>query len=420
MASFGDGAVRTAPTPAAQTPGAAAGRGRPVRIAARPDAPGGGPQSSAPVPPATYPAGLDATLESFLVTIVRLAGARAGAVRAQTPGGDRLRLVASWGLPAEVVEREALIDPCGVCGEAMRDDLVHVAAAGERCGLLAVDPLADAPGTGRGTVAVPLEYKGRTVGVFTLFFDEVNSLRAEVIHLLRPIGQLLGLTLENAKLEQDKLEASLARQRQSMAAEIHDSLAQSLTFVRMRMPLLQDAIARHDEGRAGRYCEDVSEELGSANRRLRELITHFRAGMDVHGLHRALEHAVAGFHERTGIWLDFESHAPDLRLDAEREVQVFRIVQEALANVRKHSGARHVRLRLEAQDGEVRVTVEDDGTGLPPEAGRGGFGMEIMRERADALGGRVAIERIEGGGTRVHLALPVCAPAGSVADGGCR
>ena len=412
MTSFGDGAVRIAPAPSAPEAGAAAPR--------RAEPPGSGPARREPGSPTSHPAGLDAALEAFLVTIVRLAGARAGAVRAHTPDGDRLRLAASWGLPAAVVERETLIDPCGVCGEAMRGEGVHLAAGRERCGLLAADPLTDPAYAGRGTVAVPLEFRGRTVGVFTLFFEDVNGLRADVIHLLRPIGQLLGLTLENAKLEQAKLEASLARERQAMAAEIHDSLAQSLTFLRMRMPLLQDAVARHDEARASRYCADVSEELGSANRRLRELMTHFRAGMDGHGLHRALEHSAAGFHERTGIWLDFENHAPDLRLDAEREVQVFRIVQEALANVGKHSGARHARLRLEADDGEVRVTVEDDGSGRSPEPGRGGFGLQIMRERADTLGGRVAIERIAGGGTRVRLALPVAAPSDAAAGGACR
>ncbi len=186
-----------------------------------------------------------------------------------------------------MLAREALIDPCGVCGDALRGDGVRVADDPARCGSLAVDSYFKKVCT--GTVAVPLEYKGRSVGVFTLFFDGVHSLRAEVIHLLRPVGQLFGLALENERLERENLQSSLVHERQTMAAEIHDSLAQSLTFMRMRMPLLQDAILREDQPRASKYAKDVNDELGTASRRIRELVTHFRAGMDAQGLQRALE-----------------------------------------------------------------------------------------------------------------------------------
>ncbi len=347
------------------------------------------------------------TLDAFLVTVVRLAGARGGAVRALTPEGDRLRLVAAWGLPDDVCAREALIGPCGVCGDALSGGNVRVADDPARCGKLAVDSFFEKVCT--GTVAVPLEYKGQSVGVFTLFFDGVHALRGEVIHLLRPVGQLFGLALENARLEQENLQASLTHERQTMAAELHDSLAQSLTFVRMRMPLLQDAIGQGDAARALRYCGDVNDELGSANRRMRELITHFRAGMDAQGLQRALEQAADTFYERTGIALDFDCRVPQLRLAAEVEVQVFHILQEALANVRRHSGAARALLTVERDGSELVFTVVDDGRGLPPAtggragAGRASFGLDIMRERAEAIGARIRFDNAPGAGARVVL-----------------
>ena len=358
--------------------------------------------------------GPNSMLDAFLVTVVRLAGAHAGAVRALSPDGDKLRLVAAWGLPEEVLAREALIDPCGVCGDALRGDGVQVADDPARCGSLAVDSYFKKVCT--GTVAVPLEYKGRSVGVFTLFFDGVHSLRAEVIHLLRPVGQLFGLALENERLERESLHSSLVHERQTMAAEIHDSLAQSLTYMRMRMPLLQDAILREDQPRASKYAKDVNDELGTASRRIRELVTHFRAGMDAQGLQRALEQTADTFFERSGITLEFDSREAVPKLSADSEIQIYYIVQEALANVRRHSGARSATLRIERVGGEILITVQDDGRGFPPEAqradaaaaaDRASFGLEIMRDRAQAVGARIAFDNVPGAGARVSVRLPV-------------
>jgi two-component system nitrate/nitrite sensor histidine kinase NarX len=208
-------------------------------------------------------------------------------------------------------------------------------------------------------------------------------------------------------------------ERQTIAGELHDSLAQSLTFVRMRMPLLQDAISQQDAGRALKYCQDVNDELGSANRRVRELITHFRAGMDAQGLHRALEQVADTFYERTGIALDFDCRMPQLRLAADVEVQMFHILQEALANVRRHSGARRARLRVERVGADVVFSVDDDGCGFTTKdcgggraAPRSSFGLDIMRERAEAIGARVSFENPPGGGARVVVRIAAVDPAG--------
>jgi two-component system nitrate/nitrite sensor histidine kinase NarX len=358
---------------------------------------------------------LGAVLESFLATVVKLANAYAGAVRSLRHDGCTLRLVAAVGLPGEAVRAESIVGSCGVCGEAARGSGVRVAEDPSGCDKLALAAFFGKPRS--GTVAVPLEYKGETVGVFTLFFEGVNQLRPEVINLLRPIGELLGLALENARLESEKLRASVAHERRAMAGEIHDSLAQSLTFMRMRMPLLADAIRRDERERALAYCTDVTDELALANRRLRELITHFRAGMDAPGLQRALADVVRSFRAQTGIELDFQSHVPGLALAPTHEVQVYHIVREALANVRKHSGARHASLRLAREGDHAVLTVEDDGTGV--DAARPArrddlphFGLDIMRQRAKSIGASIDVARLASGGTRVRLTLP----AGSVAQ----
>ncbi len=365
---------------------------------------------------------LESALQAFLGSIVRLAGARAGAVRTLDADGARMRLLASTGLLPDIVARERLVEACGVCGDAMRLDAIHVADTIGRCRRLAGG---DDPSTRfEGSVAVPLTFRARTVGVFTLFFAEVGGMRAEVLPLLRPLGHLLGLTLENARLEREQLDARLLSERQAMAGEIHDSLAQSLAFMRMRIPLLADAIRSGSPAQALRYCGDVGDELATTNRRLRELITHFRAGMDAHGLERALEQLALGFRDRTGIDFVLDSTLSDgLGLPADREVQAFHIVREALANVCKHSQATRARVAIERDADALVISVEDDGKGLP-ESIVAGFradgasgagvgiasgldgthcGLQIMRERARAIGGSVELENLPDGGARVRL-----------------
>jgi two-component system nitrate/nitrite sensor histidine kinase NarX len=352
---------------------------------------------------------LGGVLQAFLATVVKLASAYAGAVRSLSHDGGKLRLVAAVGLPDAAVDAESVVGPCGVCGAAARGTGVHVATDASRCDKLALAGFFGKPHA--GTVAVPLEYKGATVGVFTLFFEGVNQLRPEVIHLLRPIGQLLGLALENARLEREKVRTSVALERRAMACEIHDSLAQSLTFVRMRMPLLTDAIREDNRDGALAYCTDVNDELAGANRRLRELITHFRSGMDAPGLQRALADVASSFRAQTGIALDFEATAPDLVLAPADEVQVYHIVREALANVRKHSGAKHAWLSVDRDDDAAVITIEDDGAGVGEAAeanddGMPHFGLDIMRQRAKSAGGSIDVESLAGGGTRVRLTIP--------------
>jgi len=198
------------------------------------------------------------------------------------------------------------------------------------------------------------------------------------------------------------------------AGEIHDSLAQGLAFMRMRMSLLQDAIRAGNGAQSLKYFRDIQESLGEAHAGLRQLITHFRQPMDRQGLVHALENTARTFRERTGVELRIENRARDLRLPAEQEAQVYQIVREALANVIKHAGASSARVLLERTAKSLRVSVQDDGSGARIARRRAGavdgagehYGLEIMRERARRIGGRLRIVSAPGKGTQVCLSIP--------------
>jgi two-component system nitrate/nitrite sensor histidine kinase NarX len=205
---------------------------------------------------------------------------------------------------------------------------------------------------------------------------------------------------------EDHLRAVLIRERQAMAAEVHDSVAQSLAFVKMRLPLLEDAVIALDVERARQYCDDVRAAVTQAHANLRSVLAHLRSPMDPEGLLHALDEVARRFRRTCSAELELVNEMTGQGFTPEQETQVFHIVQEALTNVARHAHARHAWVRLApAGDGRVQVVVEDDGAGLPLAATEGGshYGLEIMLERARRLGGTLEVAPRDGGGTRVCL-----------------
>jgi two-component system nitrate/nitrite sensor histidine kinase NarX len=350
---------------------------------------------------------LSMVLAPMLEAIVNLAKADAGAIRVIDPDGSSFEPVATFGTEqshgmmqswcATCAESRNAKSDCvarGLCG---RDDRLPVDSLGPLC---------------KHLVAVPLRHKDRPVGVLNLLFAAECALPPAMIPLLGAAGDLLGMTLENARLLRENLRIRLATERQMLASEVHDSLAQGLTYMRMRISLLRDAIRDGDELRARKYCSDIDDTLGNSHRRLRELITYFRSRMDPQGLLHALRENSSRFLDRTGIALAFECRIADLNLPPEREIEVFHIVQEALANVSHHARASHAQLSLDLRDGEYVVVVEDDGVGIASgsdagsEDDSGHYGIAIMRERARRLGGSIILGKAAGTGTRLELVFP--------------
>jgi two-component system, NarL family, nitrate/nitrite sensor histidine kinase NarX len=360
---------------------------------------------------------VEGLLQRFLTTMVRLAGASAGAVRILTADGTHLRLIGSLGLPPDAIERENLVGlDCTHCGSALQKD--HI--------LRAVDVKVCAEHTGlsffredcRAMVVVPLQFRGRMLGVYNLYLRERQDVPDELALLFRTIGEHLGMALENVRLERETLRIAMMKERQMMANEVHDSLAQTLAYMKMRLALMQDAMDEEDRDRACAYAIDVKNAVDEAYSGLRDLLSHFRKRMDPLGLLHALENLGDEFHDRTGITIEYCNHVLDLDLTVDQEMQAFHIIQEALANVMRHSGASAVKLTLEQGKDAYLITVDDNGNGLaadddPPgnlddaSTVRQHLGLTIMRERAERMGGKVEVANLEEGGARVRLTIPV-------------
>lgn len=359
---------------------------------------------------------LEALLGQFLGPIVRLAGAQAGVVRILSEDGAHMRLVGDVGLPPEVRLAELSVDRhCGTCGVAADSDAPAWTADLSGCARHHPQDAGFYQDCSR-MLAVPLRHRGRLLGLYNLFFETQAELGEEVQTVLRAIGELLGLALHNARLERETLASTVMTERKFLASEVHDSIAQSLAYVNMRLPLLHDAMQAHDDALSQKYFADVEQAMGSIQCNLREILTNFRAAMDPQGLLHAVRGLAAEFGKRAGYPLHLQCEAVDLGLSVEQEVQVFHIVQEALANVCRHAQASEAWLTLAHRGTHLDVRVEDNGRGVAAmHADRGAhFGLDIMNERAQRLGGVVEIgPRVAGCGTLVRLTVPLTpAPAG--------
>jgi signal transduction histidine kinase len=182
--------------------------------------------------------------------------------------------------------------------------------------------------------------------------------------------------------------------------ELHDELGQSLTAVKANLAALG---AAPDASRLDDCLRLVDESIGNV-RQMSQLLRP--TILDDFGLEAALRWLCEGFTHRTGIQTEFKSGISG-RLPDETETHLFRLAQEALTNVARHSGARHAAVTLNSQGGEVRLSIRDDGRGLPAAgAGPRGMGMIGMRARARSVGGDLSVRSKAGQGVEIEVRVP--------------
>ena len=355
---------------------------------------------------------LNQLLRKFLEIVSEVVEAKGGLVRLLTREGQ-LRLVASEGLDEEVVGRERLVtvDQCA-CGRAVSGRAVQCHGA-ELCRGVLGRPVF-AHDSSMEMVAVPLTYRGRVLGIYNLFLERpLQFPREDLNDLLRNIGRHLGMAIEKARLDEEAKRLSVMEERTLLAHELHDSLAQTLSSLRFQVRTLDDTLQAGDQPAIRYNLSRITNSLDEAYRELRELLAQFRAPMDQSGVIAAVEKVVDGFARNSGIDIFFQQEWHDTHLPANMEMQILRIVQEALANVRKHGQANHVRVILHHDESKNAcwVLIEDDGIGFKQTdiEGRPGehLGLSIMEDRARRLGGTLRVESEVGEGTRVMLAFPL-------------
>ncbi len=255
-------------------------------------------------------------------------------------------------------------------------------------------------------LTVPLGDQQSTIGVLNLEVPEDKAVEGWQVQLAEAVGRHVGLAHANARRRTEGRRMALLEERAAMARELHDSLAQSLSYLKIQVTRLQSLIDRSGSvDSAASVVHELREGLSSAYRQLRELLTTFRIQFDGRGLAMALSETLDELRARTATELTLDFQLGRCQLDPNEEIHVLQIVREALTNIVNHARARRAVVSVRCADsGGVRVSVRDDGVGLRPQPARvHHYGMTIMHERASTLGGELRVQAPPGGGTDVVL-----------------
>ncbi|MCG6967247.1 MAG: histidine kinase [Chromatiaceae bacterium] len=351
---------------------------------------------------------LEELLLRFLRVLKEMVNGVAASVRLEQPDGT-LRVIGSIGVNNEVLgEHEMLPLALCLCGKALSPGDVLCDNPAAHC----VRQLRRAM-FGRDEVemvSVPLDYHGERLGMYNIYVRRPGiSGREDILELLQTIGSHLGMAVAKQRSDYEARRLSIMEERTTLAHELHDSLAQTLASLRFQVRLLEDLL-KQDGGSAAasKDAQRIRAGLDEAHTELRELLNSFRAPVDHRGLVSALEKLVDRFGRETGIHVLFQNECREPNLSSAEEMQILRVAQECLANIRKHAKAHTVRVLLSCRSaGPYSLLVEDDGVGFEDAAkqGRPGehIGLSIMEERARRLGGNLRIESEVGEGTRVEL-----------------
>jgi two-component system sensor histidine kinase UhpB len=192
-------------------------------------------------------------------------------------------------------------------------------------------------------------------------------------------------------------------ERRRLARDLHDEVNQALTAILLRLEALNQAAPPE----LGEELAELKRLVNQAMEELLQLARQLRpTALDDHGLVSAIKSQLRRFETQTGIEADLETRGEPQELETDRAIAVYRIVQEALANVARHAGAQRVQVELETNGSGILLTVRDDGRGFEPDAQSDGLGLDGMAERARLVGGDLGIDSRPGGGTTLTLEVP--------------
>ncbi|MBE9538244.1 MAG: type IV pili methyl-accepting chemotaxis transducer N-terminal domain-containing protein [Proteobacteria bacterium] len=274
----------------------------------------------------------------------------------------------------------------------------------EGCGINPGQPL----NSGIRDVALALKNRNDEFGFLFVRATPGTELDSWQHQLLKTVAETLSTAFAFHRTLDQERRVILHEERSTIARELHDSLAQSLSYMKMEVARLKKMIAQGFEAdQVEAAINDLQQGLNAAYKHLRELLATFRIKLDSPDLRSALEHAVEEFDQRSSAAVTLDYALGNYAMSPNQDIHILHILREALNNAVKHSGASNICLHCTRDDsGEVVFMVDDDGVGMPdnPEK-QHHYGIYTMRERAQQLDGAFSCSSRPTGGTRVELKL---------------
>jgi len=353
---------------------------------------------------------LDKVLQLALDSAIEMTGMDSGAILLLNPSTSELFLRAHRGGSPELIRAVSHIKadeglmPHMLDSVLTMDDLSKVTKdrrmAIEKEGL-------------QSLVSIPLKAKESLLGVMVIASHSPRPFTSQDRELLAAIGNQVGVAVDRANLQAQKLRAAVLAERQDMARQIHDDTAQTLGYLGLHVDSVMGTPSLAQNVKVQADLEGIRKAIEDAYERVRSSI--IRLGEDIpdhFDLETALPDIISEFEKQTRCRVEPKVEGSQLpRLPPAVALQAIYIIREALTNVGKHSGATSVHLTLQGlEDGRVKVTIQDNGRGFDLDSNQQaewrGLGLRFMRERAERVGGTLRIESQPGQGTRVVVSLP--------------
>lgn len=349
---------------------------------------------------------LDELAQGFAKSISRIARADGVALRWSDQANQRYLMLAAQGLPTSMVDGELCIDQgdchCGLASAAVGLRVIPIQTVNDSA-------LQHCAKAGFETVVnIPIHLHQRLMGEVDLFFHaRVNPSAAER-SLLEALSSHLAGAMENLRLNALEKEAAVSQERHLLARELHDSIAQSLAFLKIQVQLMRDAVQSGSAAEIKQVLEEIDIGVRESYGDVRELLLHFRTRANAEDIEPALATTLRKFEHQSAIKTSLSMQGQGMPLSPDLQIQVLHIVQEALSNVRKHARASQVWLDVQQQPA-WRFEVRDDGVGFNPgtdQLDETHVGIRIMSERAQRIGAALDVISTPGHGSSIVLTLP--------------
>jgi two-component system nitrate/nitrite sensor histidine kinase NarX len=348
---------------------------------------------------------LDALAQDFAKSVAKISHADGVALRWSSQGGQRHLMLAAHGLPVEMIDGEQCIytGDC-FCGSGTEESDLRIIPIRDESSA----PMQHCLKAGFETVmTLPVRLHQHLMGEVDLFYHARISPTPAERSLLEALSSHLASGMENLRLNALEKEAAVSQERHLLARELHDSIAQSLAFLKIQVQLMRDAVKNCNESEIAKILEEIDAGVRESYSDVRELLLHFRTRTNTEDIEPALATTLQKFEHQSGIKTTLTMQGQGMPLAPDVQIQVLHIVQEALSNIRKHARASQAWLDVQQQP-TWRFEVRDDGIGFNPETDEFDethVGLRIMTERAQRIGAHIEVLSTPSRGSSVILTL---------------
>lgn len=356
------------------------------------------------------PLGLETVLEKLLRITLETNKSQLGTIHLIDASHNQLKLFSQIGLPPALLKRLKVLD----LEEEFWTSLVFSSqplvipniTSDER--FIKIIPL---EGLGLqdkvSFISTPIRAKGIPLGLLSVYRDSFQDYSIEDISLLMTIAGHIGASVERTRLITQAEQAAVIEERQRLARELHDSVTQLLYSQVLFANAGRKSIEQDQVDPAEQYLDRIDQTAQQALKEMRLLVYELNPqDLLVDGLISTITHRLEAVEKRTGMEVSLSVEG-EINLDLETELELYRLIQEALNNTLKHAKASSVKLKIQSQPEITYIDIEDDGCGFDLQEGSqsGGMGLSTMRERAAALGGELIISSRPERGTRVRIII---------------